>query len=271
MKFILFLLLVLFYLTGARDIESHTKTTQTDTCGHACSTHVNCNGQCPTCRQQVCVDTGYCGSWCDPSKSPYTFCYAGQCKDCNPQTKTCVPGCGGRCFSDEDCYGNCSKCILQRCIPKTGGCGLPCGSNSDCEIATDGCTKCLRNQCVKGGCGSMCYWQPDCNSQGNCTQCMGRFPGGYGLCVSGCNMSCVSNADCAGNMTDCGLCRNGKCSASDKCGVSCMGMNGCAGNCHRCIDGACSPNAACGAACETNAECDQLNCPFCNQGRCHVS
>jgi len=270
-------------------------------CGQTCTGPQDCAGSnCSSCRLGLCVDKGNCGSYCNPNQSIDFWCYNDYCTYCDKVTNSCKSNCGGPCTSAGQCTQNCPKCMDYKCSTASGctapcannndcaantdgctlcianvctkahGCSSYCVANGDCVQNTDGCTKCVRNQCIKGGCGSLCYYLPDCIGQGNCTQCMGRFPGGGGVCTSGCGLPCFGSDQCNGSLTNCGLCNNGSCAPSDVCGISCMNIVGCGGNCHRCIGGVCSANAKCGEACEVNTECDQSDpkCMYCINSKC---
>jgi len=267
-------------------------------CGQACGVTEDCTGTCNVCRLGVCVGLGKCNGYCDPTQSSNLWCYNDYCASCDLKTNSCRSDCNGPCATALQCAEHCPSCSGFRCmkpcqIPcnvaddctpnadgcflctnkvcsRPTGCNIGCQSNSDCISNTDGCTKCVRNRCITGGCNSICYYAPDCIGQGNCTQCFGRFPGGYGVCTAGCGGACNATSQCNGTLTNCGLCLNGKCSPSNVCGVSCQSDAGCAGTCSTCKGGICSVGGTCGQPCLVNTQCDQSNprCMYCINQLC---
>jgi len=268
-------------------------------CGTGCSGPQDCGGNCTICRLGRCVGPGNCKSYCDPTQAPSFWCYNDYCGFCDPKTNSCRSDCNGACQTADQCANaRCKVCYSFRCTSDCGapcvdssscanpqgcsiclngtcqiptGCGAPCQGNFNCIRNTDGCTKCVRNRCVTGGCNSICYYDPDCQDQGNCTQCNGRFPD-YGVCTAKCGGACLANRDCNGTLTNCGLCKAGKCVPSDVCGVACLNSVGCDGNCHRCIGGVCVKGATCGVACSVNTDCDQDDprCMYCINSVCRA-
>jgi len=267
-------------------------------CGVVCRGNQDCGGTCASCRLGICVDQGKCGSYCDPTVSPLLWCYNDYCAYCEPATNSCRSDCGGPCVIPSECSAHCPGCSNfkcsagcntacttnancaanpEGCITCTNGtchapsgCNVPCQTNANCMASSDGCTKCVRNRCILGGCGSICYYTPDCNQQGNCTQCYGRFEGGFGVCTASCGSACLDNNQCNGTLTNCGLCKSGICSPSDVCGVWCMNDVGCAGDCSLCVAGRCQVGGTCGTPCQVNTQCNQTQptCKFCINGRC---
>jgi len=292
-------LLVIFFFVLASSLN--VMEVMNPPCGLGCTGPQNCGGACASCRLGICVDQGKCGSYCDPTQSTNLWCYNDYCATCDRATNSCRSDCGGPCVIVSECTNTCPRCSNFKC--STGcsaicrdntqcaansdgctvcnnltcqsprGCGAPCQNNENCIHSTDGCTKCIRNKCVQGGCGSICYYTPDCYQQGNCTQCYGRFgpPNDlYGLCTAPCGSACLDNTQCNGTLTNCGLCKNGFCSPSDACGVGCMNDVGCAGNCSVCVTGRCQLGGTCGTACQVNTQCNQSDprCMFCINQRC---
>jgi len=269
-------------------------------CGGPCGDNNDCaDARCKSCRLNKCVGAGNCSSYCDPTQDINVWCYNSYCTTCEKATNSCLsnccgpcvnnlqcmqhcnvcstankcgPACGANCSTDGDCFWNalgCIKCQNHTC-QKPSGCDAPCASNSDCMNNKDNCTKCVRNRCVMGGCGSKCYYTPDCIGQGNCTQCYGRYPpDGYGLCYASCNSPCSANDQCNGNLTNCGQCRNNVCGPSTQCGIQCQNSAGCDGPCHRCLTGICNANARCGENCSVNTDCE-TTCSRCTQNKCTV-
>jgi len=206
-------------------------------CNCPCNVDSDCYVRCTRCSDQaVCVLGAACGGSCNEDSDCDKASKCGIC-----YSRTCVSSlpCGAPCISPGQCDANngCAQCIAGHCgvacgapcktsiqcqDPACGACKNGTCSQKDCGGACTGPADCVGtcHQCAPNGtcvasliCGQACETSLQCNSAGNCTECIPTDKAGNKHCYAGCGYPCA-DGECG--YPDCNVCAYNTCASHGK-------------------------------------------------------